>query len=424
MRDFSAERRTLQRAHVDLCRAPIRLVHFRVVLSGRLLTPAEAVTRSLSRAAAEFRAVVAKARGSFQPAACEFTDVFFCELLARGSSDPKADAKRLATELATDPVLAQAVHDEYVTAYRTALAAAHQNTLMPQPSGVWVPAVAGQTKYIELFVATLRREAIPRLASTVPPRLVTASTAREVQRIREVIVAGVHLDLDHDVAWGHIERGDGEARVARKLGRKQGNRRQSVEWMVRRHRGRHSLGIHTQGVRRGGKTWLRRLRRESLWYARLRPLHPPRLQSETLDRIRSLLTWAAARTKQPKEDTRVPRKGNVDRVPKRVQEVVHLLPPALWKALRHVLPPDSPREVPSLQVLLGALVVLHHDINWADLPQELELGSGRMVKRRLDKWSTDGVWAKVAPVLEAHRKASALPALKLGRVGPYRSLSA
>jgi hypothetical protein len=66
-----------------------------------------------------------------------------------------------------------------------------------------------------------------------------------------------------------------------------------------------------------------------------------------------------------------------------------LLPP--W---RERLP--GPRPVPDLLCLQGVLYVLHHDIPWQLVPQELEFDSRMACWRGLERWQQAGVFGQSA----------------------------
>jgi len=365
-----------------------------------LLTSAEF---GLTPGAEQFRPVVALMRRDFIPPAYGFLDALFCELLARGSKVPALDAKQLTAELDRDSALADAVHDEYVAAYSKAVAVSHQTDKgMPRPTGVWCAALPTQTSGIRAFVRALKVGVIPRLApGAVPPSLVRASTKQQVLAIKKEVLAGELLAADHDVVWGHLSRIDATAILSAK--HKSTNK--AVESMVRRHRGsKPSLGIQSRASTRGGKAWLNQVRC-TLWLQRLLPLHPPQLMTSSLDRTARALTTARDRVAARKTgSTRVPRKTNY--VPERRQDIEHLLPGPLWNALAPLLPEALAPSTPSRDVLLGILVVQGYGIPWGYLPRSLGLGSGQMVKRRLDRWSKSGVWARVQRVL--HELAPAL----------------
>jgi transposase len=57
----------------------------------------------------------------------------------------------------------------------------------------------------------------------------------------------------------------------------------------------------------------------------------------------------------------------------------------------------------------GILFVLHREISWEHLPQELRFGSGMTCWRRLAEWTEAGVWPRLHEVLLAKlRRANTL----------------
>jgi transposase len=61
--------------------------------------------------------------------------------------------------------------------------------------------------------------------------------------------------------------------------------------------------------------------------------------------------------------------------------------------------------LPDRQVLCGILYVLHTDIQWEYLPQELRFGSGMTCWRRLRNWNEAGVCQRLHEVLLAELNA-------------------
>jgi len=78
-----------------------------------------------------------------------------------------------------------------------------------------------------------------------------------------------------------------------------------------------------------------------------------------------------------------------------------LLPDALWKLIRPMLPsaPRRPKggrpRLPDRACLSGILFVLRSGIPWEMLPQELGCGSGMTCWRRLRDWQEAGIWQLV-----------------------------
>lgn len=82
-----------------------------------------------------------------------------------------------------------------------------------------------------------------------------------------------------------------------------------------------------------------------------------------------------------------------------------LLTEDLWAVVRPLLPdhPPSPKggrpRVPDRECLVGLLFLLKTGLPWAYLPQELGCGSPATVWRRLQEWTTAGVWPAVHHLL-------------------------
>jgi transposase len=82
-------------------------------------------------------------------------------------------------------------------------------------------------------------------------------------------------------------------------------------------------------------------------------------------------------------------------------ELWELIEPLLPKRQRrHRYPGRKPLD--DRQVLCGILFVLHTEIAWEHLPQELGVGSGMTCWRRLRDWNAAGVFQAVHEVLLAH----------------------
>ena len=83
----------------------------------------------------------------------------------------------------------------------------------------------------------------------------------------------------------------------------------------------------------------------------------------------------------------------------------------LWKLIEPVLPPwpqkaPGPKPIPDRLCLQGILFVLHTGLGWEDLPQELGFGSGMTCWRRLERWTTAGVFDQVHQILLAKLNAA------------------
>jgi transposase len=371
---------------------------------GRLLTPAEVVPSPWK----PFLPAVATIRGAFTPPGYELMDELFCGLLARSSTDAAGDAAKLASEHAQDPLLAQALHDEYVAAYSAAVAAVHQSdTRTPAPRHAWAAATPEQAVTVTALALVLRNHVTSRppfvqaarwirlapAGAGVPLSIQTASAKSEIHEIRLAVWTGLYLAIDHDVVWNHDERLNLEGLIRRKL-KLSG---ESVGALVRRHRSaRPSLGIHSAASRQNRKAWLNDVRR-SLWFDRLRPLHPPMLTEGMIDEANRILGAARVRVIAPAPS---PRKSRP--CPSQRSEVDWLLNDAMWGLVLPVMPNTRSRSKPAREVLLGALVVLSTGIGWTHLPKELGLGSGAMVLRHVTGWRESGVWSQIQALLEQH----------------------
>jgi hypothetical protein len=89
-----------------------------------------------------------------------------------------------------------------------------------------------------------------------------------------------------------------------------------------------------------------------------------------------------------------------------------LMPPLTdseWERLRPLLPPQKPPtgrpRHDHRRVLAGILWVKGSDSSWRELPQE-EFGPWRTVYSRYRKWCKEGLWQRIAEVLELNDDAA------------------
>jgi hypothetical protein len=80
-----------------------------------------------------------------------------------------------------------------------------------------------------------------------------------------------------------------------------------------------------------------------------------------------------------------------------------LLTDEKWERLRPLMPPQKPPtgrpRYDHRRVLAGILWVIGSDSLWRELPQE-EFGSWRTVYSRYRKWRKEGLWQRIAEVLQ------------------------
>jgi hypothetical protein len=345
-------------------------------------------------------------RGAFAPVGHEFLDELFAELLVRGSRDIVVDIARLNGELAGDPILATALRDEYIAAYAAAVATVRQSVRPHAPVAVWAAATSLNSSTVAKLAKTLQaydagRAALIKAAQAMGlqpvgtrplPPLHAVATKSELRE--QGINTGLLLAVDHDVVWANVDRRDAELMISRKLSPKG----ESVASLVRRHRSREpSLGIQTAASRNGRK-WLKRVR-GTVWFERLRPLHPPMLTERNINKIKAILVCARALLAVPKATgaSRSPR--NSRPCPRKRVLVDGLLSDDMWALVESAMPQGGPRSKPARDVLLAALIVLHYGIGWTQLPSTLGFGSGQRVLERVRRWRETGAWSRVQVLL-------------------------
>ena len=80
-----------------------------------------------------------------------------------------------------------------------------------------------------------------------------------------------------------------------------------------------------------------------------------------------------------------------------------------WERLRPLMPPQKPPtgrpRHDHRKVLAGILWVICSDSSWRELPQE-EFGPWRTVYSRYRKWRKEGLWQRIAEVLELNDDAA------------------
>lgn len=78
-----------------------------------------------------------------------------------------------------------------------------------------------------------------------------------------------------------------------------------------------------------------------------------------------------------------------------------LLPNELWNEIKPFLPKHSPKpqggrpRVEDRACLTGIIFVLRTGLPWQMIPAEMGCGSGSTCWRRLQEWTTAGVWPEV-----------------------------
>jgi transposase len=86
-----------------------------------------------------------------------------------------------------------------------------------------------------------------------------------------------------------------------------------------------------------------------------------------------------------------------------------LLTDSEWERLRPLLAPQKPPtgrpRHDHRRVLAGILWVIGSDSSWRELPQE-EFGPWRTVYSRYRKWRKEGLWQRIAEVLQLNDDAA------------------
>ena len=86
-----------------------------------------------------------------------------------------------------------------------------------------------------------------------------------------------------------------------------------------------------------------------------------------------------------------------------------LLTDEKWERLRPLMPPQKPPtgrpRRDHRMVLAGILWVIGSDSSWRELPQE-EFGSWRTIYSRYRKWCKEGLWQRIAEVLQLNDDAA------------------
>ena len=155
---------------------------------------------------------------------------------------------------------------------------------------------------------------------------------------------------------------------------------------MREHRTAASMGIQTFASRRGGKAWLKKVRK-SLWFRRLMPLHSPLLTEVALDlgkEIRAKREANAGSAKPravPRCSLRAPRRGDLDT----------LVTEAKWRAIEPGLRLGGASRLRARESFTAIVVVAVSGIPWAELPKGLGLGTGQNALRTLRKWQAAGL---------------------------------
>lgn len=277
----------------------------------------------------------------------------------------------------------------------------------PSAQAIWAAAHAEQAEKTAMLAAAI----IEPLLSVTPVRRWAPATPQDARRFDHAFRVGLLRGVDHDVVWGHLERIDAENLVARKLGRNP----RAVAAMVRRQRGGVCLGLASLGPQH--RVWLQRAKR-TLWYARLKPLHPPLLTEQVLGVSRASLEKLRQRAVAA-PPARTLRKSH--EAPTARSDAEQLLPPTVWARVEPLLPLPSPRQRSPRETLLAVLVVVRHGIDWQSLAPSLGLGSGAAALRRVRAWQAIGAWRAVQATLEAHlADGAAFDFARLGATAPRR----
>lgn len=333
--------------------------------------------------------IVRRMRGSAALPGHAFLDSLFCELLARGSTNAAADAQRLMAELNADAILEAAVTDEYLTAYAAALAYVHQTGKVDAPAArIWAAALPFQASEVRAFAWCLSLNA----ANPRPPTFQGRPKPSRALTLARAISVGILLNIDHDVTWGHVKEVDIVQRVSCVTGRS----RSSVRALVRRHRGATGLGVQTHAARRGGRTWMTRIRR-TLWFQRLKPLHPRIVTTQTLalPAVVENLREALASVASKERDARVPRKSLA--VPSRA-ELEASIPDSDWSEFSRTVTGRTSRAGSAREAFLVILAVAKSNCTW-DGARSLGLMTGQAALRRLRRWQSAGAGPAVEQLL-------------------------
>ena len=363
-------------------------------------------------------ALVRRVRGDFVLPGCALLDGLFVELLLRGSTTPQEDCHRLARELDADTKLAAAMHDEYIFAFSVAVATVHQ-VGAAAPRRIWPAALPEQTELIQRlatviadWLATDLRavEGFPgehhgRASVAIIDAMKTAGIASRKRKpprsvfatVESIVDEGQLLAIDHDYVWGRLERLDARSRYRRhKAARGAAPTTDSIESLTRRRRLQYpNLGLQSEAMRRGGKTWLRRIRTK-LWYQRLLPLHPRVLSEDDLRKVHRILRERRsqrARVEHHDEKRETPTSQNL---------VDWLLPHPLWLEAFSILKASSRLSGFQRSHLLSVLVALHYNAPWEAFPSKLGLGEGNTVRRRLLLLRDAGVWQELEQAIRRH----------------------
>jgi hypothetical protein len=97
----------------------------------------------------------------------------------------------------------------------------------------------------------------------------------------------------------------------------------------------------------------------------------------------------------------------IDTIPEPM--LMPLLTDSEWERLRPLLPPQKPPtgrpRHDHRRVLAGILWVIGSDSSWRELPQE-KFGPWRTVYSRYRKWRKEGLWQRIAEVLQLNNDAA------------------